>query len=97
MYTNEKWQIRTIGTEEKDHNGNTIRDKYGVPICYGVSEHYQNLIAAAPELLAACKAWLKVESEMSNNHSCPDIALRAQYRKEAIALTKAAIAATEKE
>ena len=50
---------------------------------------------AAPELLAACKAWILVESEMMENHPCPDLALRAAYRKEAVALTKAAITAAE--
>jgi len=48
--------------------------------------------AADPDLLEACKAWMRVESEMRENHPCPDLALRATYRKEAIRLTKAAIA-----
>ena len=48
---------------------------------------------AAQALLAACRAWMKVESEMMDNHPCPDLALRAGYRKQAVALTKAAIRA----
>ncbi len=47
------------------------------------------------DLLAACKAWMKVESEMSDKHPCPDLALRAKYRKEAVSLTKAAITLCE--
>ncbi len=43
------------------------------------------------DLYEACKAWLKVESEMSDNNPCPDLALRATYRKEATRLTKAAL------
>ncbi len=44
------------------------------------------------ELVAALEAWQKVESEMSNNTPCPDLALRAQYRKKAIELTSKALA-----
>lgn len=44
------------------------------------------------DLLQACKAWMKVESEMGDKNPCPDLALRAQYRKQAVALTEAAIA-----
>ncbi len=47
-------------------------------------------------LLEACKAWMKVESEMSDNTPCPDLALRAHYRKEAVKLTEAAIAQAQK-
>ena len=50
------------------------------------------LIAAAPDLLEACEAWMKVESEMADKNSCPDLALRAQYRKQAVTLTETAIA-----
>ena len=53
------------------------------------------LHAAAPALLAACEAWMKVESEMKENHPCPDLALRAEYRKRAVALTQAAIVAAK--
>ena len=55
------------------------------------------LISAAPNMLKACEAWMKVESEMLSNNPCPDLALRAQYRKEAVALTKIAIAKAKKE
>ena len=40
--------------------------------------------AARKDLLEACEAWMKVESEMPNNNPCPDLALRAIYRKKAI-------------
>lgn len=45
-----------------------------------------------PDLLKACEAWMKVESEMKDKNPCPDLALRAQYRKQAVELTEAAIA-----
>ena len=35
----------------------------------------------------ALKAWMLVESE--TNHPCPDLTLRAHYRKQAIDMTKA--------
>lgn len=44
------------------------------------------------ELVGACKAWMKVESEMRINHPCPDYTLRAVYRKQAIKLTQQALA-----
>ncbi len=50
-----------------------------------------------PELLDACKAWEKVESEMSDNTPCPDLTLRAQYRKTAVKLTEIAISKVKKE
>lgn len=43
-------------------------------------------------LLEACKAWMKVESEMRDKHPCPDLTLRAMWRKEAVKLTEVAIA-----
>ena len=49
------------------------------------------------DLLAACEAWMKVESEMRDKNPCPDLALRAHYRKEAVKLTEAAIAKVKKE
>jgi len=49
------------------------------------------------DLLDALMAWLKVESEMSNNTPCPDLALRAFYRKKASELTDAAIKKAKKE
>lgn len=55
------------------------------------------IIKSQPDLLEACKAWMKVESEMRENNPCPDLALRAQYRKEAVKLTDAAIAKAKKE
>jgi len=55
-----------------------------------------NKINSHDALLEACKAWMKVESEMLDNHPCPDLLLRAQYRKEAVIFTKAAIALAEK-
>ena len=40
---------------------------------------------------------MKVESEMKDKHPCPDLALRATYRKKAVALTEAAIACAKGE
>ncbi len=54
-FTKEKWQIKTISNEQKLHNGHSIRDEYGVPVCYGVSQYNARFIVAAPKLLAACK------------------------------------------
>ena len=48
-------------------------------------------------LLAACEAWVLVETEMQSNHPSPDLALRARYRKEAITLTIVALAAAKEE
>ena len=45
----------------------------------------------------ALKAWMKVESEMKDNHPSPDLALRAGYRKEAVKLTRAVLAAIDAE
>jgi hypothetical protein len=53
------------------------------------------LILSGPELLEACKAWMLVESERRENNPCPDLALRAEYRKRAVAMTTAAIAKVE--
>jgi hypothetical protein len=53
------------------------------------------LIAAAPLLFEACEAWQKIESEMQDNTPVPDLALRAQNRKQAVELTKQAIAAAK--
>ena len=54
------------------------------------------LEAQNAELLAALEAWIKVESEMGYNHSCPGLSLRARYRDEAKRLTRAAIASARK-
>jgi hypothetical protein len=45
----------------------------------------------------ALKAWMLVESEMKENHPSPDLALRAGYRKEAVKLTRAVLAAIDAE
>ena len=47
------------------------------------------------DLLAAVQAWMKVESESKTSNLCPDYALRAIYRKEAVELSEAAIEATK--
>lgn len=44
-------------------------------------------------LVEALEAWMKVESEMADNHPCPDYTLRALYRKEAVKLTTKALLA----
>ncbi len=59
-------------------------------------EKFNKLKADRDRLLEACKAWMKVESEMGDNHPCPDYTLRTQYRKEAVRLTAIAIAESEK-
>jgi hypothetical protein len=46
-------------------------------------------------LLEAAKAWMLVESEMKDNHPCPDLILRAEYRKRAVMLTKTVLALIE--
>lgn len=46
---------------------------------------------AFEDLLAACEAWMKVESESKTSTPCPDYNLRAIYRKEAVKLSEAAI------
>ena len=48
-------------------------------------------------LVAALEMWRKVESEMGNNTPVPDLALRAEYRRKAVRLTKEAIAKIAKE
>jgi len=59
-------------------------------------EAMERLHKAAPALLAACKEWMKYESEMPGVHPCPDSTMRAVYRKRAVELSKAAIAEAEK-
>ena len=54
-----------------------------------------NLVAAAPKLLAACHMWLKFNSETWAENPCPDVALRARYREEAVKLSMDAIAKIE--
>ena len=49
------------------------------------------------KLVEALKAWMLVESEMSDNHPCPDLALRADYRKRAVKLSSEALALVETE
>ena len=100
-HTKGNWE--TAGVARKDvldpafyHVDVLCNDTIRVAKSSGVGEENAlanaRLIAAAPDLLAACKAWLKVESEMSANNPCPDYGLRATYRKEAVKLTEAAIA-----
>lgn len=52
---------------------------------------------AIEALVKALSKWNLVESEMSNNTPCPDLALRASYRKEAIKLTEIALTLAKKE
>ena len=75
-------------------------DKQKVADVYPYNEEgFDNarLIAAVPNMLKACEAWMKVESEMLSNNPCPNLVLRAQYRKQAVELTEAAIAKAKKE
>ena len=46
---------------------------------------------AHKDLLAACEAWMKVESESKPNNPCPDYTWRSAYRKYAAILTIAAL------
>ena len=57
--------------------------------------HQCRLHRYAPMLLEAAKAWMLVESEMKDNHPCPDLILRAEYRKRAVMLTKTVLALIE--
>ncbi len=52
MFTKGKWKVKTISSERELHNGNTVRDEYNVPICYGARKDNAYLIATAPDLLA---------------------------------------------
>lgn len=49
-------------------------------------------IPASEELVEALRAWELVNSEMGDNHPCPDLRLRAKYRKRARELTLIALA-----
>lgn len=57
-----------------------------------VVQSYTDAKAEIKALVEALEAWMKVESEMGDNHPCPDYTLRAAYRKEAVKLTKALLA-----
>lgn len=48
------------------------------------------------DLLEACKAWDKYDSESSDKHPCPDLTLRIHYRKLARELTEIALTKAEK-
>lgn len=103
-HTEEKWEIHreTLNSPQPEYiyggpNRTHVCDfrKLNPNLLDEVLEQQQanaHLIAAAPVLLAACEAWQKVESEMFDNHPCPDLALRARYRKEAVRLMEIAIA-----
>jgi hypothetical protein len=70
------------------------------PAAKAVIKIIDDLQAAQSErdaLKAACEAWMQVESEMADKHPCPDLALRADYRKRAVALTETALALTKKQ
>ncbi len=54
-----------------------------------------SLHGAAPDLLEACREWMKYDSEHFKNTPCPDPILRENYRLRAIKLTKEAIAKAE--
>jgi len=58
----------------------------------GLAEEIAKRINAHDDLVAACDAWMQVESEMADKHPCPDLALRAAYRKRAVTLTEVALA-----
>jgi len=65
-----------------------IAENDGVP---EEAETVRNAIEIIKELEIICKAWMLVESESADNHPCPDYALKAQYRKKAVELTKKAM------
>lgn len=84
----------------KDKNGKivmTTSHMYGLPAeqQWANTKEFLRRWNSQPDLLDACKAWMLVESEMADNHPCPDLNLRAQYRKNAVKLTTAAIAAAK--
>lgn len=54
------------------------------------------LEAALKAALAECEAWRLVDSESRDQHPCPDLALRAEYRRKA-RLKKEATDAARKE
>ena len=65
------------------------------PILYNCSVRRKEKMAnqkLIDELVEALRAWEKVESEMGDNHPCPDLMLRATYRKTAIQLTQRVLA-----
>ncbi|MHA1146452.1 MAG: hypothetical protein ACTSRW_17070 [Candidatus Helarchaeota archaeon] len=94
-YTKGKWEWST---------GDPLLKNYGIYSVEGEriaevlnqNEANARLIAAAPELLDALKAWQKYDSESGDKHPCPDYALRIVYREDARKLTEAAIAQAEK-
>ena len=91
-----KWYVEGNSVRVKHSAGGWLRIAL---VDGGDGEYIPNarLIAAAPALLAACEAWMEVESESKPNHPCPDYTLRATYRQKAVKLTKAALAVAKEQ
>lgn len=50
--------------------------------------HFKAAASRLRELVAENKAWRLVDSESRDAHPCPDLALRAEYRRRARELAK---------
>jgi hypothetical protein len=58
---------------------------------------YAQLLLDNARMIGALRLWEKVESEMKDNHPCPDLALRADYRKRAVVATREVLEKVERE
>ncbi len=88
-HTQGPWKVKTLSTEESKFGNNTIRDKYNVPICYGVTEANARLIAAAPELLVAL---IEAEHTFVNIDAARLSVNERNRRTTSLAIIRAAIA-----
>jgi hypothetical protein len=91
------WNIGEDGDVFGFENSTCVAKVCGAPENIPEALANARLIAAAPTLLAVCKAWEKYDSESFDKHPCPDSVMRQVYLKEARKLTEAAIALAEKE
>ena len=94
-HTEGEWTIPQYTRRDGYNRCWVIRGKISICRCFGKTETAEanaRLIAASPDLLVACRAWMKYNSESKEENPCPDYALRFQYRKEAVKLTNYAIA-----
>ena len=78
----------------RDHLYEYEHDPEGLGVCDDVLAAIIDRETRLKEKEAALRAWMLVESEMADNHPCPDLALRARYRKTAVDLTRAALKGT---
>lgn len=76
-------EIVALAMLSEEHSNLTVRQNAKLPANAERLKH-AFILAAALDLLEACKAWMKVESEMSSNTPCPDLALRANYQRTAV-------------